>query len=318
MKAYKDMQSRHPNVSFGLDKKSLVMKIRGSAKDIVNVKSEISLFEAATERLIMSDRDAAAVIGRSGSNVTELEENFHVRVEVTKRSDSESVVEIMGIASDLSACKLEIEEIVNLNKEISSSILVNTVLRDMIFEKTGKIMKQMQSHIKQKLGIKTLQLLMGIKNVDSGETTFLVVKTLRRHHSAAMKMIQEQIDEYESRVLVTRVEKFLIPMIIGKKGTMINELKRLGNGAGIEVNGLSCEVSIIGPTSEDTNRVKAAIDVIIANNQRMHLQLDPKLINFIFGYYGRDLCEQISRSGVQFRKDGPDKIVFCGKVQMVC
>ncbi len=325
MEPFKQLQKDHSDVYFDLSKESMVMKLRGKPDVVTSAKEAVAGFDIIKETIELVGRETGTVVGKGGVTINALAEKFNVGLNVEgnsgKNSDNDkSVVEITGMPKDVQAAAKEINFILFNNEDIETSIVVSALAKNGFLEDSGKLIKELQKDVNDRLECKGVRLNFENEKEEGEESsskTLLVVRAPRVQHFAAVDYVKKHINDVESKIFVVKIDQHMIPKIIGKKGETINAMRKMGKGASIDIDRISGGVSVLANDEESKKLIKAQIEEIIAQNQILQIPVDSQMMGLVFGTPGKGMKSSISSKGVQMTQDGADSVKFIGTIESV-
>lgn len=294
------------------------MKVRGKEDKIAAFKADINEINVVSESITFTKRDVGVIIGKNGATIKSLTEKYGIAVEVNDGKDDSSTVELVGVSINVAAATKEINEMVYQNQDMETAVIVSKLFRNAFLEKSGALIKELQKEINTALNSNAIRIQFEGRDMESGSCTLLEIKSPRAVHNEAVELVKKRVEEYESKTLVVKFEPHLAPKLIGKGGEKINKIKKLGNGASIEIDRVIGEVSVLAKDEATKDLVKAEIEEIIAQNQILKIPVDNSMMglvslrDFVFmtelvhalSYLFIVLAIRISRKRTPFRARG--------------
>jgi len=320
MAAYKELRKDHDDVFLDLSKESNVMKIRGKADALTAFKDEVAKINVTMEKIQLTGREAGMVVGKGGANIKALTEKFDVGVDVKKINDESSSVEIVGISVSVAEAVKEIKEMLFQNDDIDSAVVVSNLFRNQFLEKSGSLIKELQKEVNLALSSNAVRLQFEGRDKDGGDGSscaILEIKAPRMIHSSVVELVKQRVAECESKALTIKIEPHLVPKIIGKGGVKINEMKKMGKGANIEIDGVMGEISVMASDDATKKLIKTAIENIIAENQILKIPVESSMMPLVFGSPGKGLRSKQTQKEVHMKQEGLDAVLLTGSIENI-
>jgi polyribonucleotide nucleotidyltransferase len=285
MAPYKELRNNHANVFVDLSKDSKMMKLRGKMEAITAVKDDILKINVTMETVAVTGREAGLVIGKGGATIKALTEKFDVGLDVKDSKDDTAIIDIVGISINVAAAVKEINDMIFQNQDVDTNIFCSKLFKNKCLEKAGAMIKELQKEINAALDCNGVRIQFEGRDRGEGEMessgALLEIRSSRTHHASAVELVKKRVAEYEAKTLVIKFESHVIPAIIGKGGEKINELKKLGKGATIELDRVIGEVSVLATDETTKNLVKDAIEEIIAQNQVLKVPVEDSMMGLV-------------------------------------
>lgn len=290
------MQEEHPNVYLDLDRESTIVRLRGRPEKVSAAKAALLGLDVKCESRALTSREISLVVGKGGATINKLVESYNVVINIDGKDTSATSVEVVGMADNVDAAYQEIDKILYDNEEIDDEFVVDQMVRNNFLADSGVVMKELQADISKKTehngGGVLLQFEKRPKEEQHKSESKLLVKASRLNMPIAKEVIQKKISEVEANVLTITVDPDMIPTIIGKGGSTINELRKEGTGADIEVDKITGKIKIQGD-EEVKQAVTKAIDKIVSENQVLKVEIDKSMIGVIFGEPGKEMKAKV-------------------------
>ena len=263
-----------------------MMKLRGKMEAITAVKDDIAKkINVTMETVAVTGREAGLVIGKGGATIKALTEKFDVGLDVKDSKDDTAIIDIVGISINVAAAVKEINDMIFQNQDVDTNIFCSKLFKNKCLEKAGAMIKELQKEINAALDCNGVRIQFEGRDRGEGEMessgALLEIRSSRTHHASAVELVKKRVAEYEAKTLVIKFESHVIPAIIGKGGEKINELKKLGKGATIELDRVIGEVSVLATDETTKNLVKDAIEEIIAQNQVLKVPVEDSMMGLV-------------------------------------
>ena len=266
------------------------MKMRGKTDAITALKQDIEKINVIEETIELDAREAGLVIGKGGATIKTLTDKFEVAIDVKDTNDTSSVVKIVGISLNVAEAVKEINNMIFENKDVETAMVVSTLFRNKFLEKSGALIKELQKNVNKALDSNAIRLQFEGRDKDGSEMStcaLLEIRSPRMNHPQAVELVKKHVEEYESKTLIIKIEPYMGSTIIGKGGEKINELKKMGKGATIDLDRVVGEVSVLANDEATKELIKAAIEDIIAENQILKIPVKNSMMGLVSGYgYG--------------------------------
>jgi len=309
------IQLSNPNVHFDLSRSSSYLRLRGREENVLRAKEEVTNLGVDTSTRKLSSRETGLIVGKGGATVNKLVSDHDVSINVENDDARGSVLEIVGLSANVENALAEVEDILHMNAECESFILVQSMQRNMFLSKGGAVLKEIQTQVGSGKG--GVLLIFEKKAREDGgrggnnkEPTKLIIKTSRANMPIVLQQVQSKIEAHEKTVSTMTVDAAMIPAIIGKGGATINALRQEGLGAEIEVEKDSGIIRIQSEDDEVKRKVKEAIEKIVSENQVLFVDIEQNMIGLTFGEPGKVTRNRISEElGVWMGVDSSDSHV---------
>ena len=223
-----DFRSTHSDLQIEASREKGVISIRGDPEAVELCKEELLHFPLKSETRVLVGRESALIVGRSGATINRLVETYKVNIDVSEKGSDLFMCTIIG--PDVEGAVAEIDSIMLANKEMSEEIVVDNIVRNTLLTDGGAPMKQLQKQI-----VEAVQegggggILLSFKNKagDNDEKSVLVVKCKHGIMETAIELVSTFLAKIEASLVTIDVDPFVVPMIIGKGGETIKNIKKL-------------------------------------------------------------------------------------------
>jgi len=281
---YKQLRKDHENVYIDLSKDSKVMKLRGKVEAITAVKDDIAKINVTMETIEVSGREAGLIIGKGGATIKALTEKYDVGLDVKDGNKDKAAIEIVGISINVAAAVKGINEMIFQNQVVDTAVVCSKLFKFKCLGKAGAGIKELQKDVNAALDSNAVRIQFEGRDKEveiESSCALLEIRTPRMIHTRAVELVKMRVAEDEAKTLVIKFESHMIPMIIGKGGEKINELKKLGKGATIELDRVIGEASILATDEATKLLVKGAIEEIIAQNQILKIAVENSMMGLV-------------------------------------
>mmetsp|Transcript_12241 Transcript_12241/g.17403 ORF Transcript_12241/g.17403 Transcript_12241/m.17403 type:complete len:1247 (+) Transcript_12241:49-3789(+) len=309
MAAFNQLQRDHPNVYFDLSKDTKVLLLRGKPEPLALAKEAVGSIEVTEISKLISGRESSLIVGRNGSTVNQLTDQFNVGINLTNTKDGKSMVSVVGTPSNVQRAVLKIDEILYRFEDVEESIFVSAMVRNKLLSDSGAQMKLMQKEVNEICKDWNVFLYFEKLSKDEQQSSIkslFYIKCARLCIEQAVESVKDKVGAYEDAILTMKVDTDIIPSIIGKGGSMISKLRKIGSGTEIEIDKASGEIKIFANGDDTKCALKNAIEQIIAENQKLKVSVDNSLFGFIFGAPGKEMRDNFQKEGVYILSDNSE------------
>lgn len=136
------------------------------------------------------------------------------------------------------------------------------------------------------------------------ESPRLILKCSRCAMERAKSLVANKIDEFQSNVMSMDVSEEIIPVIIGKGGATIRELKKEGAGATIEIDARTGVIKVYSTDVTTRDTIRQKVEQIIAENQLGYVPIEKNLIGFVLS--GKEIRKACADIGCTFNVNNYD------------
>jgi polyribonucleotide nucleotidyltransferase len=261
--ALQSFRDRHPDVQVDASRDKGAVSLRGLPEALARAKNDLLSIQLESETRVLIGRQASAIlVGKSGSTINRLVEEHQVTIDVSETGDDVFTATVIG--NPVAAAMTEIDAILESNKAISTSITVDSIVRNTLLADAGAPIKALQKSVNE--AIKDIGSGIQLSFAKEGKDHVLVVKGRRAAVLIAKELVVETIAKIQASLVIMTVDPFIIPKIIGKGGETINKLKN-GKVVNIEVDKVSGRILIQSEDEAEVKRVEEAVNDIVAKNQ---------------------------------------------------
>jgi len=321
------LQESHPFVYFDVSRNSNILRLRGKPDYVAMAKVDINTLDLKTSTRDLHSRETGLVVGKGGSTITKLVNDFDVSINVSdaNKKTGNSVMEITGPHRLVDSAMDAIESILHENEEMEDFIYVEPMQRNMFLSNNGTVLKGIQKEISLKLTkngsggglLLVFERKEGEDKYNKSEPSKLIIKSNRANIDYVKEVIESRIKQHESTVTTVTVDPSMISAIIGKGGAKIKSLR--SDGVEIEV---TKETGVIKIQSEDDaakTKVLSEIEIIVAENQITKVPIAQGMIGMMFGDIGRTMKKSITEDlGVKLNVDNADEnIILRGTTEKI-
>lgn len=284
MAPYKQLRKDHEHVYIDLSKDTKVIKLRGKMETITAVKDDIAKINVTMETIDVSGKEAGLIIGKGGATIKALAVKHDVGLDVKDGNGDTAAIEIVGISINVAAAVKEINDMIFQNQDVETVVVCSKLFKFKSLGKAGAGIKEMQKEVNAALNSNAVRIQFEGRDKEGeieSSCTLLEIRTPRMVHARAVELVKKRVAEDEAKTIVIKFEAHMIPMIIGKGGEKINELKKLGKGATIELDRVVGEVSVLASDEATKMLVKDAIEEIIAQNQILKIPVENSMMGLV-------------------------------------
>jgi polyribonucleotide nucleotidyltransferase len=257
------------------------MKIRGKIDSLAAVKTDLGGINVTMETIGLDKNEAGLVIGKNGATIKFFSDKFNVGIDVNDIKDEVATVAVVGNYGNVAGAVEAIKLLIYQNKDIVLNVVVSNLVRHKFLQDSGKMVKDVQKEVNESIGGNAVRLIFEKNGSESSSVSLLEIKSPRMHHLSAVELVKKRIADYESDALFIKIEPYMIAKFVGKGGKNIKELKKLGTGVVIEVDGVVGEVSVLTNDEATKELIRAAIEKFIAENQILKIPVDVSMMGMV-------------------------------------
>ena len=321
------IKESHPEVIIDVWANISRIKLRGHPSNVETVKVAFeSLAVTSQTRTLSGSREVHLVVGKTGEKLRETSEKHLVVMDVTKGSSDKCTLRIIGLSPNVEEAMAEINFKLHANEQVQDHVMVDSLLREELLSNSGAAIKGFQNSVSQAISgdrdaaAAPSVLLQFEKNENpkiSVSKHKLVVKASRINIERAKSLVAKKIAHLETMILVVNIDSEMIPVIIGKGGTTISELRQEGQGALIETTPENT-IKIYSTDEGTRNTIECKIYEIIARNQVGYVAIDKNAIGILLGEPGKEVRETCKELGCDINVSKDDtKVVIRGTAEKV-
>jgi polyribonucleotide nucleotidyltransferase len=273
--ALTQLRERHPDVYVNVGRDDNKMVVRGGPLDIEAVKSALTELNIVETTMSLTAREGGILIGKSGTTIGNLVEIHQVVIDVqrveksTEESEVATRVKIIGPRSNVDRAKAFIDTMVVDNKDAEELIALDPNVRMALLLSNGAAIQTLRKRVNDT--IKAL-----VEETAPQPTSIYVainiqddaigVKTRARILEQAVALVREEVSRMTRSVVKVSIDPFVIPLVIGKGGEGIKQIKEGTTGVNVEIGRDSGEICVCGSIEEEVNKVIAALEKVKAQN----------------------------------------------------
>jgi len=247
-----DIQAQY-GVRLDISRAKNLCKVSGLTENVIAAKALIVSLQSIRTDMLLEPTAISAIIGKGGSSITALQEEFRVAINVNRDNNT---VEVVGMRSDVTSALARIRDLVEVNREVEEVIqLEKHVLLGCLMGSNGQGLRGISKEYGVRIDCEVVK-----------ENALQVVKIKGNNgkvHQARAHIVQ-LVGEYISNTLVVPVPDDVIPVILGKGGSEIKAFREKFPSANIDIEG--CNVHIQSDSAEMRATIKAEIDNILEAN----------------------------------------------------
>ena len=313
--AFADFREQHSDVFVDVTRNRTTVHLEGLANDVAEAKDALLAMDVKQESRSLTNIEAAVVVGKKGVNINRLVDEHKVTIEV-ENSGEDFVVSVIGPSANVENAVAAIEELLELNKDVTESVPISGMARSILLNKGGAGIKKLQKDVNEKTKESDGAVFLNIDRTAKMEDSALLIKARRPALGVALEAVQESLKEIMDSVVTMQIDPYVAPRLIGKGGTNIKKLKSQGDGVIIEIDKAG-KVEMYG-SKEDVEIVKKAIQAVVDENQVERLDVDPAAVKLMYRALIRDKSKEINSAipGCDL-DDEASQIVLRGNVEQV-
>mmetsp|Transcript_12522 Transcript_12522/g.28636 ORF Transcript_12522/g.28636 Transcript_12522/m.28636 type:complete len:1302 (-) Transcript_12522:61-3966(-) len=321
------IKESHPEVIIDVWANISRIKLRGHPTNVDAAKVAFeSLAVTSQTRPLSGSREVHLVIGKTGEILRETSEKHMVIMDVTKGSSEKCTLRIIGLSPNVEEAMAEINFKLHANEQVQDHVMVDSLLREELLSNSGAAIKGFQNSVSQvisgdgEVSVATSVLLQFEKNEsprNSASKSKLVIKASRTNIERAKSLVTKKIAHLETMILVVNIDSEMIPIVIGKGGSTMRELRQEGQGALIETTPENT-IKIYSTDEGTRNTIECKIYEIIARNQVGYVEIDKNTIGILLGEPGKGVRETCKELGCDINVSKDDtKVVIRGTVEKI-
>lgn len=258
-----------------------IISLRGLSNAVQAAKAELQTVSLESDTRILIGRESAIVVGKAGSTINRLTETHKVVIDVSETGDDVFACKVIGPALCVEACITEIDQVMEANKDIVETVIVDSIVRNTLLTDQGSPIKALQKKVNAGNGGGGGGIQLSFAK-DGDNTHILQVKGRRAAVGPAKELVEATVQQIQSSLVTLQVDPFIVPKIIGKGGDTIKKLKGGDKTVNIEVDKTTGRVVIQSQDKAQVERVQDAIQVILDENQIERIALSPSTIKPLF------------------------------------
>ena len=255
-----DIQIKY-NVRLDISRSKNLCKISGLTENVTAARNEITNLQSIRTDMLMESSAISAIIGKGGSSIISLQEEFHVAINVNRDNNT---VEVVGIRSDVTSALTRIKDIIEVNREVEEVIqLEKHVLMGCFMSTGGQGLRSISKDNNVRIDCDIIK--------ENPLQSIKIKGNNGRVHAAKAQIVQ-YVGEYLSNSLMFEVPDDTIPAILGKSGSGIKALREKYTGANIDIEG--CAIHIQSSSLEQRTEIKLELDAIVEANYSEQVDFD--------------------------------------------
>lgn len=291
--ALSQLRDRHPDAYFSILRSNgeeapvtTQIRIRGSPTDIQVFKNDVLGMNIVTSELHLTSRDAGLLVGKAGATIAGLVEGHQTTIDVQRPAkkgetvDAEELtkVTISGPSHNVSAAKAGILAMIEANKDCQVTVSIHPITRHVLLLNNGAGIQALYKKINE--ATKTAR--------DADDAAFnsgmyaavtfndggIVVAGKANAIHCAVAVVKEEVSRIEFMLTKIEVDPSVIPVIIGKSGQGIKDLKSGSTTVFLDVDRQASLVAVCGLEKGEVDTVIQAVEALKANHQVQRLRLE--------------------------------------------
>jgi len=291
-------RERHPDLQVEAYREKGTISFRGLPETIARAKLDLLDLKLFSETRTLIGRESSFVVGKNGRTINRLVEKHQVTIDVSETEDEVFTATVSGPQNNIDAAILEINELLESNKEITDQIMVDSIVRNTLLTDSGAPIKGLQKECSEAIREIGGGIQLNFRKED--EKSFLVIKGRQAAVVIAKQMVSKRIGKIQASLVAIHVDPFIVPKVIGKGGETIKRIKN-GKLVNIDVDKTSGRIVIQSQDNEEVTRVEIEINKIVAENQIERIQLLPST--------GKAIFRELVRSSI---RDEINSLVWMG------
>lgn len=255
-----ELQNKY-SVRIDVSRAKGVCRITGLIPAVAATKAEILAIDSTRTDIMIEPTALAVIIGKSGSNIMAMEEQYKVSIELNREAN---MIEISGRRLDVTNAAGKIKMLIEENKEVEEVIkLEKHVMLGCLVGPGGSIIRGLNRELNTRVDSEG-------KKEDQFHT--LKIRGNYAKVSAAKDFILSLVRQYISETIILEISTDYMPLIMGKGGAGIKAIRSKFPEANIDVD----ESTIHIQSSSELARVGAQkeIESVIEANYIEKISLD--------------------------------------------
>jgi len=292
-------------VRINFEEGASAVTLTGIPERIATAEADLATMQVQSLSKSLTAREASLVVGKGGSTVNALTDKYGVAIIIEKGGDSSTVI-LDGPSVAVQAALAEIETMIAANKDVEELVDANAMHRQALLADSGKRIIAIQAEINEEMGLRNDTVRLSFRKDAVGKGSKLLIRTKQIHAAEAKELVQQRIDELNSDCITLHAPLASLPQVVGRGGQMVRKLKSLGAGGEIEVEKDTGVIFIQADNAEEREKIKVAVEAVIAKNQIREIPIERFLIGRVLGGPGKGLREEMNRVGVSYRMNPED------------
>lgn len=286
-----EMQERH-GVRIECTRSTGNCRITGSREAIDEVKEELRKLPVMKIEISVAKSSMPFVIGKGGATIRSMRETFEVDVDSPKGEENSSVV-ILGLKDNVLRATQFLNTLIDENAEISNIIESEKhVLLGCV--SGGNILPSLQKELNVRLKLQ-------------GENKNMLCITGNKAQVNNAKLhILAMLEKHKEDTIVVSVPEYVTPIILGRKGAKIKQLREEHSDVTLDVIDSSI-LHIAGGTLAGRQAALRTINAIIESNIRQSIELPDRTISLLKGIKGAK-CRAMITNDLQLNMDIVDSM----------
>ena len=270
--------------------------LRGTPEDVEDIKTKVFGLQLVSKTRTLVGREYAILLGKKGGTIDKFCSMHCVSIEVDKHDEENATAVITGPPSNVDLTMIDIDELLNDNKELTETIEIPLILKNILLAEAGQLIKNMQSNVSDSLPEGSTCYITVGKGLVTKDNPELVIKARQAVISKALELTQSAVKFLECLYVKITVDPYTVPRILGKKGETIRLLTEGKKDVFVEVDKATAVVYYGGTTPAAVKEVGREVQEIIENNSIARVKLDPATL--------RAQYREFTRSDVKKKLDG--------------
>jgi len=289
---------RGKNGKTGKDTTNTV-SLRGLPDAVANCQADVLTLAASLvseTRVLIGRQSSAILVGKAGSTINRLTEQYQVTIDVTETGDDVFTATVVGL--DVTAAMQEIDTLLEDNQNVEESLTVDAIVRNTLLTDAGAPIKALQKKVNAAVkdiggGVQlsffnkdetkgnnkssSSEKKGNYRSPSSSANNILMIKGRRAAVVIAKEMVTAALETIAASLVTITVDPSIVPQIIGKGGETIKKLKKNTTDKkvviNIEVDKVTGRIVIQSQDDVQVQRVQDDIHAIVAKNQVVRIPL---------------------------------------------
>jgi rRNA processing protein Krr1/Pno1 len=283
--------------------------LQGTPEDVEEIKSKVFGLQLHSETRMLLGKEYVILLGKKGGTIDKLCSAHCVSIEVNKHDEENATAVITGPSSNVDLTMIDIDELLNDNKEVTEAIEIPLILRNMLLAEGGRLIKNMQSNVTGSLPEGSTCFISVSKDSVTKDHLELIIKARQVVISKALELTQSAVKFLECLYVKVTVDPYTVPRILGKGGETIRKLTE-GKDVFVEVDKATGVVYYGSTTPAGLEEIEKDVQAIIENNSIARVKLDPDTLHAQYREFARSDGKKELNGIIWFDIDDSDSCII--------
>ena len=249
------------NVRIDISKAKLSCKITGHQDAINAVKAEIAALQCYRKEVQVDESSLGAIIGKSGGTIRQIGEDYHVQVDIDRDTHK---VAVTGLKENVEQVAEFLSQLFLDNREIEAKRQIpRATMMAAVVGPGGSIIRDLQRNLEVRLDwTKTEK----VDGAPKNEMEELVIKGTSSKVALAQAHISSLIVAYMSQMTILNIDPTLVPLIIGKGGSVLKGIRAQFPDVQIEIGAGDGTININSANFTEREGARHAIERVVEAN----------------------------------------------------